>query len=270
MRGHFSYINEISISDFGIKIAGRGFEPFFKLEQLIEVVGEPDERAYVIPSENLMEACSWNELGLRTLARCHDKESVQCLYVCKKEIPNKKIKPFLGRLLVDGKPICKKPKAGVYESFLIGKNIILVEARNGLEICDDDDANYLAIEFREFILLAVHGNWTKRLKQLVEDGHDVNCVSGRLEDPLLTVAIAKGFYDIAKILVEAGADVNKANNVGTTPLMEAAIRGNERIARFLIDAGADVGLRDKKDFTAVELAKRHGAGEGVVGILEEA
>lgn len=268
MRGHFSYINEISISDFGIKIAGRGFEPFFKLEQLIEVVGEPDERAYVIPSENLMEACSWNELGLRTLARCHDKESVQCLYVCKKEIPNKKIKPFLGRLLVDGKPICKKPKAGVYETFLIEKNIILVEARNGLEICDDDDANYLAIEFREFILLAVHGNWTKRLKQLVDDGHDINCVSGRLEDPLLTVAIIKGFYDIAKILVKAGADVNKKNNVGTTPLIEAAIRGEMECAKLLIDAGADLTLRDNKGFTALELAKMHGAGEEMVRLLE--
>ncbi len=174
----------------------------------------------------------------------------------------------MGRLLVDGKPICKNPKAGVYESFLIGKNIILVEARNGLEICDDDDANYLAIEFREFILFAVHGNWTKRLKQLVEDGHDINCVSGRLEDPLLTVAIVKGFYDIAKILVEAGADMNKKNNVGTTPLIEAAIRGETECAKLLIDAGADLSLRDNKGFTALELSKMHGAGEDMVRLLE--
>lgn len=242
--------------------------PFFKLDELISIVGEPDERTWVVPDEKYLEVCSWNEFGIRTLSHCWKTEIVQCLYFCKRKIPNKIIKPFLGRLLAGGKPICKKPKAGVYESFLIGENIILVEARNSLEICDDDDANYKAIEFREFILFAVYGNWTERLKQLVADGYDINCVSGRFEDPLLTIAVAQGFYNIAKILIDAGADVNKKNNVGTAPLMEAAIRGETECAKLLIDACADLTLRDNKGFTALELAKMHGAGEDMVKLLE--
>lgn len=242
--------------------------PFFKLDELISIVGEPDERAWAFPDEKYMEVCSWNKLGIRTFSHCWKKERVQCLYFCKRKIPNKIIKPFLGDILVNGKPLDKKTLKGIYETIIIGKNAILMEARNGLDVCFEVGAEYIAIEFREFILLAVHGNWTKRLKQLVEDGHDINCVSGRLEDPLLTVAIVKGFYDIAKILVEAGADVNKKNNVGTTPLIEAAIRGETKCAKLLIDAGADLSLRDNKGFTALELAKMHGAGEEMVKLLE--
>ena len=62
--------------------------------------------------------------------------------------------------------------------------------------------------------------------------------------------------------------MNKKNNVGTTPLMEAAIRGETECAKLLIDAGADLSLRDNKGFTALELAKMHGAGEEMVRLLE--
>ena len=242
--------------------------PFFRLDELIAIVGEPDERTWAFPDEKYMEVCSWNELGIRTLSHCWKREVVQCLCFCKRKIPNKIIKPFLSDILVNGKPLDKKTLKGIYETIIIGKNAILVEARNGLDVCFEVGAEYIAIEFREFILLAVHGNWTKRLKQLVDDGHDINCVSGRLEDPLLTVAIAKGFYDIAKILVEAGADVNKKNKIGTTPLMEAAIRGETECTKLLIETGADLTLRDNKGFTALDLAKMHGAGEEMVRLLE--
>lgn len=255
-----SCLNEISVLRRGVEIGGRFFMPFFRLDELIAIVGEPDERAWVFPDEKYMEVCSWNELGIRTLSHCWEREAVQCLYFCKRKI--------LGDILVNGKPLDKKSLKGIYETIIIGENAILVEARNGLEVCFEVGAEYIVIEFREFILLAVHGNWTKRLKQLVEDGHDINCVSGRIEAPLLTIAIINGFYDIAKILVEAGADVNKKNNVGTTPLMEAAIRGETECAKLLIDAGADVGLCDKNGFTALELAKMHRAGEEMVRLLE--
>ncbi len=93
-------------------------------------------------------------------------------------------------------------------------------------------------------------------------------MSGRLEDPLLNVAIIKGLYDIAKIFVEVGADVNKKNNVETTPLMEAAIRGETECTKLLIETGADLSLCDNKSFAALELAKKHGAGEEMVRLLE--
>ena len=66
-----------------------------------------------------------------------------------------------------------------------------------------------------------------------------------------------------------GADVNFMDNRGTTPLMEAAVRGEEEIARILINAGASVDLRTESfphPRTALLLAARHGCAD-IVRIL---
>ena len=64
-------------------------------------------------------------------------------------------------------------------------------------------------------------------------------------------------YTIVEKLIEAGADVNRSNNNGTTPLMLYSQYGNEQkvaIAELLIDNGADVAKRDNNDFSAMMYA----------------
>ena len=43
-----------------------------------------------------------------------------------------------------------------------------------------------------------------------------------------------------KYLVEHGADVNKENRNGETPLFSACIKGNEAIVKYLMEHGADI------------------------------
>ena len=43
-----------------------------------------------------------------------------------------------------------------------------------------------------------------------------------------------------RALIEVGADVNKANDDGVTPLYMAAYYGHEAVMRALIEAGADI------------------------------
>ena len=50
---------------------------------------------------------------------------------------------------------------------------------------------------------------------------------------------------MVKALIEAGADVNKADNGGWTPLYRAAQNGHEAVVKALIEAGADVNKADK-------------------------
>lgn len=44
----------------------------------------------------------------------------------------------------------------------------------------------------------------------------------------------------AKALIDAGIDVNKAGDLGYTPLHVACMQGNEQMVKLLIDHGADL------------------------------
>jgi ankyrin repeat protein/beta-lactamase regulating signal transducer with metallopeptidase domain len=55
-------------------------------------------------------------------------------------------------------------------------------------------------------------------------------------------------------LLAAGADVNAADNTGTTPLHEAAFKGAKDIVQFLLDRGARVNARDGEGRTPLDRA----------------
>ena len=64
----------------------------------------------------------------------------------------------------------------------------------------------------------------------------------------LIAALYFGYNDIAKALVNAGADVNKSNDYPFySPLMVAAESGNKEMVNFLLDNGADVNYQSKMD-----------------------
>ncbi|MEM2790511.1 MAG: ankyrin repeat domain-containing protein, partial [Thermofilaceae archaeon] len=53
-------------------------------------------------------------------------------------------------------------------------------------------------------------------------------------------AVFRGHLEVARFLVENGADVNARNIDGMTPLHLAVFRGHLEVARFLVEKGADV------------------------------
>lgn len=62
-------------------------------------------------------------------------------------------------------------------------------------------------------------------------------------------------FELVKILVEAGADVNKkmAKESQGTPLMEAAYRGNLELVKYLVSKGADVNAKNYQGYTVLDV-----------------
>lgn len=125
----------------------------------------------------------------------------------------------------------------------------------------------------EFVWAAAEGKINEVIEML-QNGTDVNSISTSGETALMLTSIGgSGNPEIIRILLSAGADINKSpeilglsarhaspetlrllidtgidinkvNNLGVTPLMEAATYGNAEGVRLLLENGADKNLKD--------------------------
>lgn len=74
--------------------------------------------------------------------------------------------------------------------------------------------------------------------------------------------------ELVALLIEAGAELDARDREGGTPLVYAAVRGDTKSARLLIDAGADVNAR-MGNLSALDIALRYGRSE-IVTLLVRA
>lgn len=71
----------------------------------------------------------------------------------------------------------------------------------------------------------------------------------------LIIAAENGHLDLVRLLIDMGkADVNSDDNAGNTALHLAAQEGHEDIVRFLIERGADVNRKNESGQTPLEVA----------------
>ncbi|KAJ7788289.1 ankyrin repeat-containing domain protein, partial [Mycena olivaceomarginata] len=74
----------------------------------------------------------------------------------------------------------------------------------------------------------------------------------------LHYASLRGHTDVAKFLIETGADVNVTDKDGVTPLHYTSLQGHTDVAKFLIDKGADVNATNKDRATPLHYASLRG------------
>ena len=70
----------------------------------------------------------------------------------------------------------------------------------------------------------------------------------------LVYASRAGSIDSARVLLEAGADVNQTTKYGWSPLLAATQNRNYQFAKFLIEHGADVNLANKGGWAPLYIA----------------
>jgi NAD(P)-dependent dehydrogenase (short-subunit alcohol dehydrogenase family) len=99
---------------------------------------------------------------------------------------------------------------------------------------------------------ALRGN-LQAVRRYIEAGANLNAREpGGGSTPLLIAAMF-GHPEVARALIDAGADVNQKNNDGTTPLLTAALFAHPEIVRALLDAGADKSIRNASGATPLDV-----------------
>ena len=93
-------------------------------------------------------------------------------------------------------------------------------------------------------------------KFLLNKGADVNWRGTRSGISVLHMAASTGPLELVKLLVDKGALINVTGEIGLTPL-EAALRGSQPdVAEFLIERGSD--LNEQRRDSAFQMAARYG------------
>ena len=77
---------------------------------------------------------------------------------------------------------------------------------------------------------------------------------GESPNELLHQAVIDGNIEAVKQHIAAGTDVNAKGSGGITPLLAAAMEGQNHIAELLISKGADVNARDDKGMVPLHFA----------------
>ncbi|XP_022869416.1 potassium channel SKOR-like [Olea europaea var. sylvestris] len=93
-----------------------------------------------------------------------------------------------------------------------------------------------------------------QLKGLIRAGADPNKKDYDGRSPL-HFAASRGFEDVTLFLIQEGVDVNAADNFGNTPLLEAIKSGHDRVASLLSREGALLKIDNSGSFLCTLVAK---------------
>ena len=128
------------------------------------------------------------------------------------------------------------------------------------------DPNTVNEEGVPALILAAQRKSFNAIAVLVKDKKtNLNVISKESENTLMLAAI-QNQIDLAKLLIEQGAEVNKP---GWTPLHYAATKGHIDIMRLLIEHSAYLDAESPNGTTALMMAAYYGTPQAVKLLLEE-
>jgi uncharacterized protein len=161
------------------------------------------------------------------------------------------------RFSVDGRVCTAKTEIerGLLEAVNYSNESMVRELlRNGADAKMSDDCGIQVLTY------AIVASRPEMVKLLIAAGAEVNSTDPSIYKLPLANAVRlsdpEDRYKIAKLLIDAGADVNKG--YFGTPLKESVSLKDVRLVELLIASGADVNLKDSDANSAYSLAARLG------------
>ena len=97
----------------------------------------------------------------------------------------------------------------------------------------------------------------ERVRQLIQEGQDVNRGDSAGQTPLMKAAV-RGRDHVVRELIRAGADMNEKDHYIQTALHKASICGHSSVIKTLAEAGANLNVQDRRGVTPLMRAAEHG------------
>ena len=146
----------------------------------------------------------------------------------------------------------------IFEASALGRSDLIAEA---LKLNSELINEFSEDGFTPLSLAAFFGK-EDATRYLLLNGADPNIPSQNVFHVYpIHSAIAANCTMIAKMLMEAGADINVVQQSGGTPLHSAAHHGNIELLIILLEAGADVNAKMEDGKTAADKASEKGFAE---------
>ena len=106
--------------------------------------------------------------------------------------------------------------------------------------------------------MAITKGHKEAVEELINSGADISITGEYWEWTPLEKAANRGFYDICKILIDNGADINKKSKIGKNAFHNAIQQGHIDIVKLFVKNGADLKVKTADGLTPTQLAQTEG------------
>jgi ankyrin repeat protein len=118
------------------------------------------------------------------------------------------------------------------------------------------------------LIMAAYKGYTDIVRLLLEAGADITAVDPGMKATALHAAAYAGRTAAARLLIEHGIDIDKQGPYnGYTALHDAIWQNNVETAEVLIDAGANLDIKSNAGETPLALAKSHNR-QAIIALIE--
>ena len=107
----------------------------------------------------------------------------------------------------------------------------------------------------------------RAMKRYISEGADVNAPDESMNISPLAWSVSHGQTEATRLLIENGADVNRKDDNGSTPLHSAAVFGRAEVAKLLVENGANLQVRNDDGATPADALHLDWRTTGFIGSM---